>query len=1007
MDSPAYGSCVINKIPWHSVFLVFAGHREYSLDPDMVEHLNLEFFRGGYGMLADARDNDPGAAFCFPQAAGGHVMTGSCSCRTSRKKKDCPHFSLLIETAQTIKKQNDGRCLGELFIESAWFRLASLLSEGDPIPCTSARAGQADRPSGPVYVFTRQTGALLARLLDHSPASLRFLERAGKLPERQGTLTRADLLQKLAAYQSSEEEQLMNQAGMLTRRQAAEQSFWGLLAYHAYREYGGASTFHPSIDESTGDFLLACLAHGKDRVIELSIPRPRVRRLLAFLAAEFPRLPGLAIHPIPLKSIFRVTEKTKLDLEVRPFIQALQASGEARFFAGEDFARFRYGDLVYIKEMKVLAELERPDAERRFASPVSMHLKKSQLPSFLDEHKEQIAAGSMVLDGRLRELEIYRDFDRLEISLEALQRSWYWLSVRYGFGSDTVSLADIRQARREGKSYLETRNGWIDLHCEAFQMLDHLGKQAAAAELKTKAAGVPVSAMNLLRLMATFGKSVQVTGEDGRSQILRRLLSLAPAEPWEQTKGLATTLRPYQRKGVDWLRFLFDNELSGLLCDDMGLGKTHQAMALMVWLKEKQKIREPFLVVCPTTVISHWRDKLREHAPGLKPTVYHGGDRTIKKRFRAGEVLLTSYGILRNDILSLRDVPFSLAVFDELQNLKNRETQSYQAASLLQARMRLGLTGTPIENSLGELKSLFDLVLPGYLGTDEEYAARYTLPGIDSESPPGLPQLRKLIAPFTLRRLKKDVLEELPEKIEDLRTCQLSEMQVGLYRDALATKGASLLSQLESCTSQLPYIHIFALLNLLKRICDHPALVVNKIDEYQSYQSGKWDLFQELLFETLDSGQKIVVFTQYLGMIAIMERLVRDLGVGFVTLTGSSQDRGEIVRRFNTNTDCRVFLGSLKAGGTGIDLIGGSTVLHYDRWWNAAREDQATDRVHRIGQKRAVQVFKLVTEGTLEEKISAIIERKRRLMNAVVQADDPKLSKIFTRAELIELLRPV
>jgi SNF2 family DNA or RNA helicase len=202
-------------------------------------------------------------------------------------------------------------------------------------------------------------------------------------------------------------------------------------------------------------------------------------------------------------------------------------------------------------------------------------------------------------------------------------------------------------------------------------------------------------------------------------------------------------------------------------------------------------------------------------------------------------------------------------------------------------------------------------------------------------------------------------------------------------------------------------MHIFALLNMLKRICDHPALVLNQTGDWQKYESGKWDLFQELLFETLDSGQKVVVFTQYLGMISIMEKLLASLGIESVSLTGASQNRGAIVQRFNEDPNCRVFLGSLKAGGTGIDLLGGSTVLHYDRWWNAAREDQATDRVYRIGQKRAVHVFKLVTEGTLEEKISAIIDRKRRLMNSVVQADNPQLNKIFTREELIDLLSPV
>jgi SNF2 family DNA or RNA helicase len=505
--------------------------------------------------------------------------------------------------------------------------------------------------------------------------------------------------------------------------------------------------------------------------------------------------------------------------------------------------------------------------------------------------------------------------------------------------------------------------------------------------------------------MASSAKEVRVSVKDQRAEILRRLLALAPSAPTNGLKGMATPLRGYQRKGVDWLRFLYENGLSGLLCDDMGLGKTHQVMALMVWLREQAEAEARFLVVCPTSVISHWMAKLRDHAPGLKAAAYYGLQRDLGQALRDANVLVTSYGVLRNDIAQLSNVPFTLAAFDEIQNLKNRETLSYQAACLLQARMRLGLTGTPIENSLADLKSLFDLVLPGYLGSDQDFSEQYM--SSEQASASSVAGLKKLIAPFVLRRLKGAVLDELPEKIEDLRTCELSEAQVMLYREALSTRGEQLLDQLRSPEKQLPYIHIFALLNLLKRICDHPALALNKVLDWQQHQSGKWDLFQELLFESLDSGQKVVVFTQYLGMIQMMERLLSHLGVGFATLTGASTVRGEIVRRFNEDADCRVFLGSLKAGGAGIDLVGGSVVIHYDRWWNAAREDQATDRVYRIGQKRAVQVFKLLTAGTLEEKISAIIDRKRRLMDSVVQADDPHLNKIFSRDELIDLLRPI
>jgi SNF2 family DNA or RNA helicase len=199
-------------------------------------------------------------------------------------------------------------------------------------------------------------------------------------------------------------------------------------------------------------------------------------------------------------------------------------------------------------------------------------------------------------------------------------------------------------------------------------------------------------------------------------------------------------------------------------------------------------------------------------------------------------------------------------------------------------------------------------------------------------------------------------------------------------------------------------MHIFALLNLLKQICNHPALVNGNLKHFEKYQSGKWELFKELISETLDSDQKVVVFSQYLGMIEMIEKYLRTQGAGVVTLTGSSRNRGRIIERFNNDDDCRVYVGSLKAGGTGIDLTAASVVIHYDRWWNAAREDQATDRVHRIGQKRGVHVFKLVTEGTLEEKISALIRRKRRLMDAVIKEDDPRILKIFSREDLIDLI---
>ncbi|MGD8972853.1 MAG: DEAD/DEAH box helicase, partial [Desulfobacterales bacterium] len=297
-----------------------------------------------------------------------------------------------------------------------------------------------------------------------------------------------------------------------------------------------------------------------------------------------------------------------------------------------------------------------------------------------------------------------------------------------------------------------------------------------------------------------------------------------------------------------------------------------------------------------------------------------------------------------------------------------------------------------------------DVTTPGYLGTDEDFTKRYVNTIEQKQNTARRLELSRLVSPFTLRRLKQSVLTELPAKIEDLRTCRLSEDQVKLYRDAVKDRGRDLMKVLELGEQPVPYMHIFALLNLLKQICDHPAIVEHDLDNYDRYRSGKWDLFCELLAESLDSGQKVVIYSQYLSMIDIITAYLQDQRVGFVSLTGKSRNRGAIIERFNEHPDCRVYVGSLKAGGTGIDLVAASVVIHYDRWWNAAKEDQATDRVHRIGQRKGVQVFKLVTEGTLEERIAALIDKKRQLLNSVVKEDDPGLLKSFTREELIELL---
>ncbi|HUF78419.1 MAG TPA: DEAD/DEAH box helicase, partial [Thermoanaerobaculia bacterium] len=962
----------------------------------------LEFHRSGVGLVAPA-GTAAGHAIYIPRQPDTERALRSCTCPVA-SRQTCHHLLELSAGLKSVEGWLGRRSWDEVFTGSLWFRLAELLADEDAEPWSDLRVEELGNGAGAALSISSPRGGERARWLDGAASRLRLLERLGKAPAEGPFADRAGLIERLARFQLSQQERALERAGMKSRRQTREESFWFRLAYHCARELpGDGFSFRPAVDKRTGTFTFTC-HRGGEAVLRFAVPRAAVEPVLRLLRTELPDQEDLAVHPIPLKTLFRVSPATVIeeyDFDVRPVIVTLLRTGERRYTEREDFEKFRYGRLLYVPELEVLAELEEPGKERKFRAPLRLRLKRSQVAAFLDDHQAELAEGTVVLEEPLRNLQVFRAFDRLEIRAEELtgkdlaragfdpseldeaeERSWYWLSVHYGLGEARISLADLLRARRDGLPYLEVPDGWIDLSASEIDAMEAVfagrdsdGDLGHPADGGRYHLGLP----ELLRLQAAAERPlpIDIRAEGEARELLDRVVQLRPALPYRPPRALTTKLREYQVLGTNWLRFLAENRLGGLLADDMGLGKTHQAMALMASLTEQDGIDGPFLVVAPTTVLPHWRSKLREHAPGLPAVVHHGPQRDLGQSLRQGRVILTSYGVLRNDAQELARVPFALVVLDEIQHLKNRDTVSWRSAAGLRGEVTIGLTGTPIENSLSELKALFDVVLPGYLGSDARFEERYGS-GETPEEPAArarIAELRRVISPFILRRTKAAVLDELPEKIEDLRLCALSEDQIGLYREAIEARGAELVGQLREGSGPVPYIHIFALLNLLKQICDHPALALGDLERAGDYASGKWDLFRELLDESLDSGQKVVVFSQYLGMIGLIERHLRELGAPYVTLTGSSRDRGELVDRFNRDPDCRVFVGSLKAGGQGIDLVGGSVVIHYDRWWNAAREDQATDRVHRMGQRRAVQVFKLVTEGTLEEKIHAIIER--------------------------------
>jgi superfamily II DNA or RNA helicase len=973
----------------------------------------IEFFRQGMALMPEPSDKRPGVAFFVPgndrcQCNQKRQLTQRyCTC-TFSKNRTCPHQKQLAKVFKAIYRKADPSFFEDGYRSSIWYHLAAILGEASGETQQAVRFKTQKSGDDHIIKVTDSNGQTLLHYLSDGTDRVRFVERCSSTIPDDGIPNRAWALSRLADITRTDNEKNMNAQGFRTRKQVLEASFWFKCAYHCHREFEEGNlqdcTFTPAISEKTGIFTVSYLSADGEPLIRLFIPRNKVRNLLSTLQEHLPNQHALAIHPIPLKSIFKISKNTELDLEIRPQIQLIQENGEENFFENKELEKFTYGSLVYIKEMGIMAQLETTGKVRKFKAPVKMVLKKSQVPVFLEEYEDDLKDGPFMLDHTAKGLEILKQFDRMEVRPEALDRNWYWLSVEYGFGNQKITLAEILKTRNAGQRYIGTEEGWIDCASVAFQGLDDIAENIRTENHSGPGDSIRISRLDLFRLQTQSHEPLEIEGRDESAGLLKKMLALKPATPFHNPSGLSSILRHYQELGVEWIHFLYENGFGGLLCDDMGLGKTHEVMAFLVGLMERENNPEPFLVVCPTTVLSHWNNIVRRYAPALDPIIYHGKQRDLDGALSGHPLLLTSYGILRRDIAALETLNFSVAVFDEIQHLKNTQTQMYQSAKRIHAGMKLGLTGTPIENRLGELKALMDLALPGYLGKDTDFENRYVKPIENQKDEERRVQLSKLISPFTLRRKKESVLSDLPTKIEDIRTCTLSEDQVKLYRDAVSHKGNELLKNLRQEEKTVPYIHIFALLNLLKQICNHPILIQDKIDDYQNLQSGKWDLFRELLEESLQSGQKVVIYSQFLGMISIMEKYLTEKGIDFVSLTGKTINREKVIQRFNEDPACRVFVGSLKAGGVGIDLVAASVVIHYDRWWNAAKEDQATDRVHRIGQKRGVQVFKLVTEGTLEEKIAALILKKRNLMDSVIEESDPAVMKSFTREELIELL---
>ena len=496
------------------------------------------------------------------------------------------------------------------------------------------------------------------------------------------------------------------------------------------------------------------------------------------------------------------------------------------------------------------------------------------------------------------------------------------------------------------------------------------------------------------------------------STLTERILNPQISE-YQIPERVEAELRPYQMTGYRWLRTLAENTLGGILADDMGLGKTLQSIVYIASIiedyKKNNKLkpgeRVPFLIVCPTSLIYNWLDEFENFTPFIKAEVVTGTPQErqdVIERYDEFDVLITSYPLIRRDITLYEQIEFNTVFIDEAQYIKNDASQNSKSVKRIRAKNHFALTGTPIENNLSELWSIFDFILPGYLGTHSKFLEVYEKPILRDDTE-ALNDLHQRIAPFILRRMKKDVLTELPDKYESKMLTELTSEQKKVYLSYLENIRNEIHTGYSEDNRANNSIKILAALTRLRQICCHPSTF---IENYQG-GSGKLELLMEVITDCIANDHRILVFSQFTSMLQIIEKELIELEIPYFYLVGSTStmERNDYVKRFN-NGEGKVFLISLKAGGTGLNLTGADTVIHYDPWWNPAVEDQATDRAYRIGQQNKVHVMKLITKGTIEEKIYRLQRKKKELSETVINTKEVFINTL-SREELEDLFSPM
>ena len=561
-------------------------------------------------------------------------------------------------------------------------------------------------------------------------------------------------------------------------------------------------------------------------------------------------------------------------------------------------------------------------------------------------------------------------------------------SYEIAIGNEKISIAEYQKLLENNNGLIKYKNKYVLIDNEESKKIF---EQIAKSNLKS------MSRMELIH--ASLSGQFEQYDFDYDAAFARVLNDFTKPVDMTVPKSLNGELRPYQEVGLKWLWTNVSKGFGSCMADDMGLGKTIQVISLILKMKEEGKLKKPVLVICPTTLMGNWMKELQLFAPSLDAVIYHGTDRKLDVEH---DVILTTYAIMRIDVEELKKQAWSVIIVDEAQNIKNPDTAQTLAIKMLKSDVKIAMTGTPVENRLTELWSIFDFINKGYLGSLREFQKSYAIPIERFKENTRAGKLRMSISPFVLRRLKTDkhVISDLPEKMVLNEYCYLSKVQAVLYEKTLN----EMMAKISGFTGVNRRGNIFKLITALKQICNHPYQFL-KSGEMGRELSGKMEKCLDLVQSILDNGEKTLIFTQYKEMGDILCKVIaQECNIEPLFFHGSLtvSQREELIDKFQNNDDCKVMILSLKAGGTGLNLTSATNVIHYDLWWNPAVEDQATDRTYRIGQDKNVMVHRMITLGTFEEKIDEMLKSKKELADIAVYEGE-KIITDLTDEEIYEI----